>query len=463
MRIGTIEAIAAPPLRKANDLFADCVRVTRPAELFDEFWRVGELALLFGAAGCGASLLAVQIAEALARGRPIEGFVMPTVGRRVLYVDLVLSDDQFRTRYADFREGRTYAKTYRFSERLYRERPPAGAEFFAWLRETVKANAIEVVVIDDLSVFKRTSDGTYDTLPTMRELRRICSGLNISMLVLTDAAVPRRDGPPSEADLGRSRILCGVADSVFAIGRDARNTDEHLLMQTRSRGGRIQWNERNAPVGTITRLDSGLLGLKFDARFADAIDDETRELICEVNKLRKGGETYRKIAKTLAIPTTRVFKLCGKWTPALEEKNNNGRDRAWGNNGRRDDAGNRDGRDPYGDDMADDDRYGLGRDDAYRTNDFCDEDFRDEADENRHAEFAPSEPERPPLQGPVRVSVYDLKYGIDGYGREIYIQSQDVNGKPMIWYRIDRNGRKTRCERKLFATTQEPAGDSEFL
>ena len=53
-------------LRRANDAFAG--GVTPPRPLFGEFWREGELALLFGAAGTGKSLLAVQLAESLARG-----------------------------------------------------------------------------------------------------------------------------------------------------------------------------------------------------------------------------------------------------------------------------------------------------------------------------------------------------------------------------------------------------------
>src|SRR5687767_9730595 len=60
-------------LRKAND----CVIVDSagPAEMvFDEFWRRGEVALMFGASGAGKSLLAMQAAEAIARGCDVAGF-----------------------------------------------------------------------------------------------------------------------------------------------------------------------------------------------------------------------------------------------------------------------------------------------------------------------------------------------------------------------------------------------------
>src|SRR5687767_10426713 len=96
--VANVKKIDSPPprLRKANECVAEGKRAKPQAPLFDEFWREGELAMLFGASGAGKSLLAVQIADALARGTPLDGFVMPRSRRKVLYVDLDLSDAQFR-------------------------------------------------------------------------------------------------------------------------------------------------------------------------------------------------------------------------------------------------------------------------------------------------------------------------------------------------------------------------------
>ena len=62
--------------RKANECITDVKQFRPPEALFDEFWREGEIALLFGAAGVGKSVLAVQIAEAVARGSGIGKFAM---------------------------------------------------------------------------------------------------------------------------------------------------------------------------------------------------------------------------------------------------------------------------------------------------------------------------------------------------------------------------------------------------
>jgi Mrp family chromosome partitioning ATPase len=77
--------------RRANDTFAMIDGPELPM-LFDSFWQPAELALLFGHPGVGKSLLAVQIAEAIARGNRILGEGAAEIPpQRVLYVDLVMS------------------------------------------------------------------------------------------------------------------------------------------------------------------------------------------------------------------------------------------------------------------------------------------------------------------------------------------------------------------------------------
>jgi KaiC/GvpD/RAD55 family RecA-like ATPase len=284
--------------------------------LFDEFWREGELALFFGAPGTGKGILGIQLAEALARGRGLDGFRTPRVRRKVLYVDLTLTNKQFQARYSHHTPDSNLFTTYKFSERLYRDRPPARDELVDWVCSMVTDHAFQVVVIDDLSAFKRTHDGTLDTLRIMRDLRQLRDELNISILVLTDSAEPRR-GFVSEADLGRSRVLCSVADSVFAICRYPHGA---YFVQTRSRNSAIGWTVHNAPTGRITRLETGLLGFKFDERFSPRMDEEAKRLIRRVYSMREGGATYREIAEELGISKSRAAVLFKKWTPTIGEE-----------------------------------------------------------------------------------------------------------------------------------------------
>jgi hypothetical protein len=61
--------------------------------------------------------------------------------------------------------------------------------------------------------------GTNDPLCLMRDLRRLRDELEISILVVTDCLYAQRGKSLAEADLGRTRVLCSVADIVFAISR----------------------------------------------------------------------------------------------------------------------------------------------------------------------------------------------------------------------------------------------------
>lgn len=293
-------------LSKAKDCVTERKGRVLPALLFDEFWREGELALLFGASGTGKSFLAVQVADALARGTPMNGFIMPRGGRKVLYVDLNLSKPQFRARYV----------RYKFAERLYRDRPGADEDLFEWIKRSVEKKGIRVVIVDDLSAVKRTHDGIRETLALMRKLRRLCAELGTSVLVISDSLEPS-DGWESEKDLGRSRVLCTVADSVFSIGRKRWPEGGRRIIQRRSRCATPFWNSQNAPVGTIEWLPSGLLGFEFDERFSAQMDEEKWRRIRDIHSRREAGMTWRAIAAELGISRSWACDLYKKWTPAM--------------------------------------------------------------------------------------------------------------------------------------------------
>ncbi|HLA95258.1 MAG TPA: AAA family ATPase [Pyrinomonadaceae bacterium] len=290
-------------VRKANECLAKAKRSKPSTLLFDEFWREGELALFFGAAGTGKSVLAVQVADALARGKPLHGFSMPLRWRKVLYVDLRLSETQFLARYG----------SHKFAENMYRGRPGADDDPFEWIKRAVVADGFRVVVIDDISAIKRTCDGVREPLMLMRHLKRLCRDAGVSILVLSDASIPS-DDCEGEADLKRSRVMCSVADSAFSLGRRRMSVDSRL-MQTRTTGAEIVWNQRNAPYGSIKQLSSGMLGFEFDERFSERVDDCLRMMIICIDEMREQGKSYRKIEEAYGISRSYAHSLHKKWGP----------------------------------------------------------------------------------------------------------------------------------------------------
>ncbi len=465
------------PLTKANDCIERAKLLGPPAMLFDSFWSEGELAMLFGPAGVGKSILAVQIADAIARGRKMEGFVMPTKGQRVLYVDLKLSDRQFGLRYFTGPETGEELRTYKCSENLHRMCAPDTNKFCDWLEETVVAKRVRVVIIDDLSELRNSCDGTRETLKLMRDLRKLKLRLDISILVIAGCREAGRSGFIAESDLQRSRVLCDAADSVFALGVLPRNHAHRYLVQTRSRGSRIAWTASNSPICDVFRFDDGLLGFRFDERFAPEIDRELGLLICKVKSMHDRGATYRKIGEDLGINHTKAARLFKKWTPELgaaigfehpqesppadvvaftepvkhdfptESYDGEFTDNYLASIGIQ--------RDRPAKAVAEGATSPLGRASESDHQDAVEEGNPKELEERRgHRIYIPS-PDQVTIDHTIN-PMSSLKRSFDNNGREIFIEKENSHGKPVIFYRYGSQNRLSRFERDGIGSSGRP-------
>ncbi|MEO7155928.1 MAG: AAA family ATPase [Vicinamibacterales bacterium] len=424
--------MTAAGLRKGNECIMAAKHLGPPEKLFDEFWREGELALLFGPQGTGKSILAVQVAEAIARGRGIDGFGMTEKRHKVLYVDLKLSEKQFGMRYS------TDGKQYKLSENFYHDRPDGDEDLVKWLRGMVTERGFRVIVIDDLSAVRQTFDGTRETLKLMRELKRLKEELDVSILVLASSQEQRKGELISETHLQRSRVLCDAADSVFAIGVHAGNANFRYVVQTRSLSGPMKWNVSNGPVCRIKHSDEGLLGMAFDERFVAEIDEETRDLICNIKARRDAGVSYRAIAEELGIARSTAFRLHKKWTAALEKdlvvEHESEPPVVTGG--------------PLGDTPVDPPER--------KAADQKNADAVVESKPTRyHGWFRHCDIDAIPFLGALkRIHVTDLKRGVDGYGRERFIEKEEEhNGRPILWYQYNSDGNLYRKERDSLGIT----------
>ena len=88
-------------IRTAEQCLEEASLQPAPKMLFDELWFENELCIFFADTNVGKSILAVQIADAIARGIPMEGFRLEGPPRPVLYLDFEISDKQFEKRYSE--------------------------------------------------------------------------------------------------------------------------------------------------------------------------------------------------------------------------------------------------------------------------------------------------------------------------------------------------------------------------
>ena len=78
-------------VKTANDWMRMAADKPVPKMLFGEFWLEGELGVMFADTGKGKSILAVQMAEAIARGTGFETLKTTAQAQTVLYLDFELT------------------------------------------------------------------------------------------------------------------------------------------------------------------------------------------------------------------------------------------------------------------------------------------------------------------------------------------------------------------------------------
>ena len=299
-------------IRTANEWMRIAAKRKEPNKLFGEYWREGELAILFSDAGAGKSLLAVQIAESIARSHsvgPVENTSRP---QNVLYLDFELSEKQFEMRYTGEKGGH-----YKFSERFHRVEANIGQaepdQIFPAMTRLVEKTKAKVLIIDNISYLKRTYDGGRDQLELIRQLRQLKNEHGLSILVLAHSARRNTSLPIEFGDLHGARMLGNFADSIFAIGRCATSTASRYIKPIKHRSDIAAFN--NIPSFRIRKIHGKFLGFDYDrtatesAHINDVPDREDDELAARIEEMSKEGFSVRAIAAELGLSKSSVHRV----------------------------------------------------------------------------------------------------------------------------------------------------------
>jgi predicted transcriptional regulator len=297
-----------------------------PKALFGEFWLEGEVAIMFADTGKGKSILAVQIAEALATGKSIEPFETRVPPQKVLYLDFELTDKQFEMRYAE--DGETSEEGlrnhYDFSENFYRaevvamdEHPGPVYKTFdeylaAKLNDLLRKTEAKILIVDNLTYLKRSNELTGEAVRLMKALKDMRTSYGLSILVL--AHTPKRAvrSPLNVNDLQGSKVLSNFADNIFAIGGSTTDSDVRYLKHIKLRSTEMEYDSLNVPTFRLGKRGGNFLAFQFQK-----FDDERnlldgrlgaydRELMEKIRLAAADGMTQRAIAAFLNVSKTTV-------------------------------------------------------------------------------------------------------------------------------------------------------------
>jgi DNA-binding NarL/FixJ family response regulator len=246
-------------IKEANTWVEEAKNRPIPNMLFSELWYENEVCILFADTNLGKSILAVQIADSISKGKPIQGFKLESPPKKVLYLDFELSDKQFENRCSE-----EYENHYQFNKNFLRAELHTELELpkeyknieeylCATLSDIIIKTSTSVVIIDNLTFLSSENEKAKDALVLMKTLKKVSKTNNVSILVL--AHTPKRDEskPISKNDLAGSKMLMNFCDSCFAIGSSSQEASLRYIKQIKQRNTEHLYHTENVIVCSLDK------------------------------------------------------------------------------------------------------------------------------------------------------------------------------------------------------------------
>lgn len=299
------EQIGMLTIKTANRTIKEAALRPNPDALWLSLWYEGEVCCLFSDSNLGKSIYAVQIATRISETK------------RVLYFDFELSDKQFQLRYSD-EQGNLNV----FPDNLYRVEINRESLDVANFEEAIIGNieqaalqtGAKILVIDNLTYLCIASEKGDVAGALMFRLMALKKKHGLSLLVL--AHTPKRclSNPITQNDLAGSKILYNFFDSVFAIGKSAKDSNLRYIKQLKVRYGNYTYDSDNVIVAAIEKVGTFLqfvnIGYATEKEhLKEPSEKDVSQEIENVKLLSGQGKSIRDMAKELNISKSKVGRI----------------------------------------------------------------------------------------------------------------------------------------------------------
>ena len=293
-------------LRTANKTIRDAALRRDPEDLYNGLWYEGEVCCLFADSNVGKSIYAVQMADEIAQLR------------NVLYVDCELSDKQFQLRYTDRETGVLHA----FPDSLIRaEINPAKMDMKNFedqiitdIEVAAQRTASTTIMIDNLTYLCNSSEKGDQAGMFMMKLMNLKMKYGWSLLIIAHTPKRNMTNPITQNDLAGSKKLYNFFDSVFAIGKSARDPKLRYVKQVKVRAGEYRYDADNVIVYEIEHKgDNVRFVFKEFAKESDHLKENTehekQSQLEQAQALKAEGKTVREIAASLGMSKSSVDRM----------------------------------------------------------------------------------------------------------------------------------------------------------
>ena len=293
-------------IKSANRTITDAALRPNPRSLYLELWYEGEVCCLFSDSNLGKSIYAVQMADQIASTR------------RVLLVDCELTDKQFQMRYTDAETGLIHI----FPECLYRaEINPVTLDVNDYEEKIIKnieavalRMATSIIIIDNLTYLCNSSDKGVDAGIFMMKLMNLKKKYGWSLLIIAHTPKRNLSSPITQNDLAGSKKLYNFFDSVFAIGKSAKDDRLRYVKQLKVRAGEFLYDANNIIVYELEK-SSGFVHFEFKEystekeHLRERTESDEEKQLKRIKELKAQGKSVRDIAALVGLSKSKVWRL----------------------------------------------------------------------------------------------------------------------------------------------------------
>ena len=269
---GMPDSVGMMNIKTANQTILEASLLPTPRALWDSFWYEGELSCLFADSNVGKSILAVQIADRIARTD------------NVLYLDFELSEKHFEE------------------------------AIIGGIEQMAVQTDCKIFIIDNLTYLCCAMEKGDAAGRLMIQLNNLKKRYALSILVLAHTPKRSLDCPITSNDLAGSKRLYNFFDSVFTIGKSAQDGGLRYVKQLKVRYGTFSHDADNVIVYEIDKVDAFLQfvfrGYSTEKEHLKKLgDNESSQRDCQILQLSQSGKSVREIASQVNCGKSTVNRI----------------------------------------------------------------------------------------------------------------------------------------------------------
>ena len=302
---GVPTSVGMLSIKSANRTLTEASMTANPKQLYGEFWFEHEIGCLFADSNVGKSILAIQIAEDIAK-----------MGETVLYFDFELSEKQFQLRFTD-----EQGNLHHFPSTLYRVQPDMNLiasidePFEDAVMRNIENAAVEtkarILIIDNISILCMQMEKGEGSAALVQRLRTLKNKYGFSILIIAHTPKRNMSMPITQNDLAGRKKLFNFIDSCFAIGLSAQGGNMRYVKQVKVRNCEMRYGGDNVMVCHIEKVGTMVqfinMGTAPEHDHLRIVNRE--EQVQEARLLSASGLSLRDIASRMGISKSTVDRM----------------------------------------------------------------------------------------------------------------------------------------------------------